>query len=243
MDSQELAMTNRGAGDGLRDTMSGLKYIYQALLSEKFRARLNRYRIGKYSLRSFDRHQCIFVHIPKTGGVSVARSLFGNLTGGHRRVSDYRLIYGERDFQAFFKFAFVRNPWDRLLSSYLFLKNGGYNRADAEWAEAHLAHYETFQDFVKSWVSPKTVLTHVHFVPQYLFVCDASGNLAVNFIGHFERLTEDFEVIRRQLGIVAQLEHYNRSEPRNYRNFYTEGAEKVVERVYRKDIELFKYSF
>jgi hypothetical protein len=227
----------------LRDTVSGLKRIYQALLPKKFRAKLNRYRVGKYSLRAFDRNQCIFIHIPKTGGVSVAHSLFGNLAGGHRKISDYQLIYGKRDFHAFFKFTFVRNPWDRLLSSYLFLKRGGYNRADAEWAEAHLADYETFEGFVKSWVSPETVLTHVHFIPQHLFVCDASGNLVVDFIGRFEQLAEDFEIVRRRLGILARLEHHNRSEPRNYRNFYTEATEKIVERVYRKDIELFGYSF
>ena len=63
-----------------------------------------------YSYSGFDRLQCIFVHIPKCAGVSIASSLFGNLGGGHATLSEYRLVFDCREFNRYFKFAVVRNP-------------------------------------------------------------------------------------------------------------------------------------
>ena len=70
---------------------------------------------GDFSLKVFDECQCIFIHITKTAGTSVAKSLFGYLPS-HYTAIDYRVIYGRRTFDQYFKFAFVRNPWDRLYS-------------------------------------------------------------------------------------------------------------------------------
>ncbi|HSH75802.1 MAG TPA: sulfotransferase family 2 domain-containing protein, partial [Longimicrobiales bacterium] len=83
-----------------------------------------------YTLRSFDDRRCIFVHIPKCAGFSVARSLFGNLAGGHLTVRKYQMIYRRREFSEYFKFTFVRNPWDRVVSAFFFLKEGGVNEVD-----------------------------------------------------------------------------------------------------------------
>ncbi|MBA2490567.1 MAG: hypothetical protein H0V34_02305 [Gammaproteobacteria bacterium] len=62
------------------------------------------------TLQPFDRYRCIYVHIPKTGGVSISTSLFGSTTGRHRTVAEYKQIFGERAFKDYFKFTFVRNP-------------------------------------------------------------------------------------------------------------------------------------
>ena len=78
-----------------------------------------------YGLAPFDQHRCIFVHVPKCAGVSISRSLFGSLVGTHIAMKSFQLIYTEEEFARYFKFAFVRNPWDRLVSAYRFLKRGG----------------------------------------------------------------------------------------------------------------------
>ena len=69
-----------------------------------------------YSYEPYDRYRCIFVHIPKAAGMSVCRSLFGNLAGGHATLADYQIIFARAEFERYFKFTFVRNPWDRFVS-------------------------------------------------------------------------------------------------------------------------------
>ncbi len=91
------------------------------------------------------------MHIPKTAGISVAESLFGYLPY-HYTLSDYKLIYGRRTFRQYFKFAFVRNPFDRLFSAYRFLMKGGWNEGDRRWAEENIARYDSFAEFVERWL-------------------------------------------------------------------------------------------
>jgi len=63
----------------------------------------------------FDRYQCIFVHIPKTAGVSICRSLFENLAGGHTTIAKYQIIFSKKEFDRYFKFTFkigVKSTFD-----------------------------------------------------------------------------------------------------------------------------------
>jgi chondroitin 4-sulfotransferase 11 len=98
-------------------------------------------------------HQCIFTHVPKTAGKSI-RYLFGlpefkhqykadgrNVEHGfgHRRLSEF---VNEKYFAEYFKFAFVRNPFDRLVSAFFYLDNGGCCAADDEYRREHLAPYK-----------------------------------------------------------------------------------------------------
>src|SRR5690242_8686296 len=76
------------------------------------------------SLRPFIRTNSIFVHVPKAAGVSIARALYGDLGMGHMTLAEYRTVFRQRAFDKMFKFAFVRNPFDRLHSAYHFLRAG-----------------------------------------------------------------------------------------------------------------------
>ena len=73
-------------------------------------------------LKVFDKKKCIFFHIPKTAGISLVKALFGDLDWGHRDVKYYRNVFNKKKFDSYFKFTFVRNPYDRLFSAYSFLK-------------------------------------------------------------------------------------------------------------------------
>src|ERR1051325_4646004 len=101
-------------------------------------------------------HRCIFIHIPKTAGNSVNR-VFGVGWQDHKDLQRYRDELPKETFERYFKFAVVRNPWDRLLSDYndqlkksrpreskLFVYTAsGAKRRFAEWVETALNESHT----------------------------------------------------------------------------------------------------
>ena len=85
-----------------------------------------RYAEQRRAMSVFDDHDAIFVHIPKTGGVSISDALFDSDTvGGHRPAKTYRLIYGADRYAEMFSFGFAREPFDRLASAFTYLSAGG----------------------------------------------------------------------------------------------------------------------
>ena len=100
------------------------------------------------SLAALHYYKCIFVHIPKNAGISVSYTLFGNTGGSHRKLIDYERVFGRRIVKKYFKFAFIRNPWDRLVSTYFFLINGGLTERDKKWTQKNISAYNDFSDFV-----------------------------------------------------------------------------------------------
>jgi hypothetical protein len=198
---------------------------------------------GGYTLASFDRHRCIFVHIPKCAGVAVCQSLFGNLGAGHHPVGTLRKVFGTACFDSYFKFAFVRNPWDRLLSAWEFLQRGGFHAADARWAQRHLSRYEDFDAFVRGWVTPENVAASVHFRPQTDFLHLPEGGSGVDFIGRYENLETDFRKVCEQLGIQTVLQSLNAGPLRDYRDAYDRDTRRIVDSVFRRDIVELDYCF
>lgn len=192
----------------------------------------------------FVEKHCIFVHVPKAAGISVAQSLFGCLGGGHLPLRLYELIFTPAQFRSYFKFAFVRNPWSRVYSAYSYLKSGKGNAADREWAVQHLSAFPTFEAFVGTWLTASRCYSEPHFVPQHEFIC-LRGRLGLDFVGYYERLEADFSRVSHQLGLHADLRWVNRTPQAqsDYREHYTADSKEIVADVYRRDIELLGYDF
>lgn len=197
---------------------------------------------GDFSLKPFDDNHCIFIHITKTAGTSVASSLFGYLPY-HYTAIDYRVIFGRKTFQQYFKFAFVRNPWDRVYSAYRYLKSGGWNADDKTWAENNLKQYESFNSFVKHWLSTDNINKHRHFWPQSNFICDRHNRLLIDYLAYFESINADYDVISEKLGIGMKIGHHNANPGNNYRDAYDDESRKIVADIYANDIALFGYNF
>ncbi len=197
------------------------------------------------SLTPFCNTHSIFVHVPKAAGISVGFSLYGRKAGDHRTIKDYKLCFTKRQFTSYFKFTFVRNPWDRLLSAYLFLKKGGRNEQDKKWALRYLNKYDSFDDFVTNWVNEDNIHLGLHFRPQCEFVCSKNGTPEVDFIGYFENIDNDFEYIKNKIGGGTELAFNNKTsdKKKDYCQYYNDKTRKIVESIYRKDIEIFGYNF
>ncbi|WP_199529705.1 sulfotransferase family 2 domain-containing protein [Pseudoalteromonas sp. bablab_jr010] len=182
-------------------------------------------------------HKFIFVHIWKAGGTSVRKSL-SNYTNNdktqipkHASLKEIINYIGNENFSKYFSFSFVRNPWDIQVSNYFYIRQRPEHYA-YEW----MSKFECFDEYIEWRVSEERIL-------QFDMICDSSEKIAVNFVGKFEKLNEDFRIICNKIGVNAKLPHTNRSTHQNYRKYYTPFSKKLIEVAYEKDIEHFGYKY
>jgi hypothetical protein len=189
------------------------------------------------------KHQCIFIHIPKTAGISVSVSLLGKSIGNMSALY-YQALFGKEDFNNYFKFAFVRNPFTRLVSAYEFLKQGGGGPLDAKNVQI-VQPYDTLEDFVINYLTPTTAKANRYFRPQYQFICDSDNRMLIDYIGRFESIEDDYEYIRKKIGSGEPLKKLNitPTSKRSVKEHYLNNVvlQKVIA-IYKKDFEFFGYS-
>ena len=197
-------------------------------------------------MEHFVKHRCIFVHIPKCAGTSVITAL-SDQPALHWKLSYYRLVFQPEQFRDFFKFTFVRNPWDRLVSGYHYMRDGGSPEApsDLEWSERHIRRYADFDDFVLHGLPRLEIRRWLTFVPQHEFVTlPWRRGPQVDFIGKVENMEQDFRQVSERLAISAPLETRNRSQRgADYHSYYSLRTRAIVERYYAEDIKMFGYEF
>jgi len=200
-------------------------------------------------------HQFIFAAIPKTGTHAVRRALrehmgpddmeqvrlfehralpipaLARLQHGHISLQELRRHVSADQFERSFKFAFVRNPFDRFVSycSFVTRSNGAF-RADPARVMTHFSRNPPWN--------------HILFRPQYSFIADADGELLADYVGRVETMQASYDTIAERIGIPStQLERVNATERRDYRTYYTPSLIGAVESLFRQDLEQFGYQF
>ena len=135
-------------------------------------------------------------------------------------------------FDNYFKFAFVRNPWERLVSEYEFILtrpgHGRYKR---------VKNMPDFRAFIEMQITR-------HDAYQSNMLCDRNGDLLMDFVGKMENLESDWKTACEQGGIPYQaLPHRNITQREPYQRYYDKRSVQLVAKHWAKEIELFKYSF
>ena len=189
----------------------------------------------------------IFIHIPRTGGSSIATAM--GVSHFHYPVCRYS-AFNPTAFRQYFKFGFVRNPWDRLLSAYAYLRahiDKTRPFPNTLWARRHLSEFDDFERFVLALRDPsarRTIMRHIHFRPQLDWTSmPGSTRVELDFVGRFETLAEDFRKIAQRLDIDADLPVTNASSHGDYRNEYSTRMRAIAAELYREDIDAFSYEF
>lgn len=196
-------------------------------------------------LSSLLKANAIFVHVPKAAGRSVRKGLFGGRSASHMTMFHYSLAFSREEFRRMFKFAFVRNPWDRCFSAYTFLMAGGASAWDRDYAR-RLARYENFEEFVLQGLARENTRPIIHFLPACHFIETRPGLIPLDFLGYYERFDRDFEYIAQRMGIQQDSIPWENKTPDraiSYRDAYTPAMIERVAKVYRRDIQLFGYGF
>lgn len=201
-----------------------------------------------------------FVHIQKTAGRSFEAVLKDNipdlksLPGTHDHASWVKDELGD-SWDEYYKVAFVRNPWDRLVSWYAMIQGKGnttwYKRMTGLGKYNKIRQYvldnaNSFEEFIYKCTDTieDTDGKKSFWYNQLDYISDADGNVMVDYIGRFENLAEDTSTVFKQLGIEgASLPHKNSSEHRNYRTYYNDQTRDLVAERYARDIEFFGYKF
>ena len=190
----------------------------------------------------------LFVHIQKTAGSSLRQALtaavpdLGPFLGTHDHAAWARPHLGA-DWPDVFKAAFVRNPWDRLVSWYAMIREQDaatnrfweYVRRRARSFEEFLLHCT---DTVEDHDGRKSILFN-----QLDYLTDERGEVIVDFIGRYESLEQDAAPLFRRLNVNAVLPHVNGSRHGHYSAYYTDRTRDLVALRYRRDIDHFGYTF
>jgi hypothetical protein len=137
-------------------------------------------------------------------------------------------------WSSYFKFAFVRNPWDLVVSMYHFFRQTPAAVAsdpDYRFVVENL----DFENFVYLYPTLTSDMSAMF--------TNANGETLVDYVGRFENIEEDFAKICARIGIDAKLPHLNSSARTSYRDYYTSASRAVVERHFARDIERFGYEF
>ena len=182
-------------------------------------------------------YTCIFIHIGKTGGTSIehffnpdvkldsSKSTRGtgntDFKGKHYSAIQYKNEF-ESIFDLYFKFAFVRNPWDLEISLW-------------KWFDLCFKKKKSFKKHLESRQGSMGFAR---------WICDSSQTNLVEFIGRFENRQEEFNIVCDKIGIPQQkLPHKNKTKHKHYTEYYDDESREIVAEKYTRDIEYFGYKF
>lgn len=191
----------------------------------------------------------LFIHVPKCAGTSM-ENVEWNKGCGHDTLFDFK---DKCDFNYTFKWAFVRNPWERLLAFYDDSPES-QERTSGSFArfvnELHAVR-ELLDPDNFSWAHVRGTtlgalenLERIHVYSQFSML-SIDGELRLDFVGRFERLEEDWHAICKELHQQATtLAHHRppRSFTKPYTDYYTAAMLDKVEEIYQRDAEEFGYS-
>ena len=204
----------------------------------------------------------IFIHVQKNAGISVENILLGEFPGTvtwhgrHGRAIDGLGEMDRAEWEEYFSFAFVRNPWDRMVSWYAMIdaakknlscfKRFRKNPFRSELWNYAINNSNDFESFLENCTETVFDLgCYKSFIfNQADYLSDKDGNIVVDFIGRFENLASDTDHIFKTLDLDSiSLPKLNQSKHSHYSQWYNDKTKALVAERFAKDIALFGYQF
>jgi Sulfotransferase family len=204
------------------------------------------------------------VHVPKTGGTALAMALEaraakddiligdtpkararkGRLEGlkpagrlwKHSTLADVVGVVTAEEVATFFTVTLVRNPWDRMVSYYHWLRVQGFAHPAVGLAKSH--------DFSGFLHHPQTQVS-IRLWPYGAYMRDAMGAERARSYVRLEHLEADIAQFEAHLGFrLSPLQRVNASaRPRDWRVAYTDADAALVGELCAEDIARFGYGF
>ena len=202
------------------------------------------------------KHKFIFVHIPKTCGVSIESLFTSEFRGQRHNTLGW---HNAEHINRYFKFAFVRNLYDLLVSWYHYqptlketfnsFKYWIMCNAPSHTEMQRLARLPIDDNLAKDkslivideclWKLDEHLMQH-----KWIEETSKDTNSKIDFIGRFENIQEDFNIVCDNIGIPHQkLPHMNKSKHKHYTEYYDDETRQIVAERFSKDIEMFEYEY
>lgn len=166
-----------------------------------------------------DKHKIIFVHINRTGGTSIEK-FFNSKLHDHSCAQHILAEVGKEKWNEYFKFSIVRNPWDRLVSAYS-------RRVKCNELCSSVTFKDWFFEIRNEW-----------WVVQSNWL-----NSDLDHVGRFENLNLTYELICNKCNLKNKIQHINKTKHFHYSFYYNKEMIYLVEKICKKDINKFKYSY
>jgi len=197
--------------------------------------------------------QFIFVHVPKTAGTSITHTLkqFASYSVSseykvvgqgvlhkalkkHSHAKEIKRYMDAAKWNSYFKFGFVRNPWDLFVSLYFWLKK---HSKHSKIRKNNILFKQFIINFYKN--IDKAVLMGNG---QHPFLFD-KGTCLVDYVGRYENLKDDVAKISAKIEIPLNLPHMFKTDHKKYKKYYDSKTRGMVAEVCAEDIKLFGYQF
>ncbi len=207
--------------------------------------------------------QYLFIHAPKTGGTSLAlalearamkddvmlgdtpkakkrrKRLEGVQAAGrlwkHSTLADLDGVVHEAELDDLFIFTLVRNPWDRMVSYYHWLRMQEFSHPAVDLAKR--------QDF-SGFVAEPAIAASFAKAPAASYVTDVQGRERANLFIRLENLSEEILPLEAYLGFKLEVPHVNQSKRSgDYRKAYSQETREQVAQMCALDIARFGYRF
>jgi len=168
----------------------------------------------------------IYFDVPKCASSTIRELLFSD-------DNSLSMKNPEKGLNSYFKFAFIRNPWDRMVSNWKMFTTKPYRiKQLMAMTSKNLTDFKDFVGFALQ------VKNH-HWQPQVLYLPED-----LNFIGRFESFNEDFQRLLKTVGVeTLSIKHLNKTPRKKYHEYYTTKLVDLVAEMYAEDIRRFGYSF
>lgn len=195
----------------------------------------------------------LFCHIPKNGGETVHK-IMETLDNLEFRNTHYSLtmlkkkINNDKLFNECLKFCIVRNPWDRMVSTYFFRKSR------REWKFGPKEQWSLdFNDWIKYIYSEEYQNLNIincnidvlkyHYGSSLRWVVDENNNIIADKIIKFENISTELSDLFKMYGYTNAITKNNSTKHKDYRTYYNEESKKLVSENFKEDIEYFNYEF
>jgi len=202
------------------------------------------------SLLSIMRRLCIKEYLPEETGIRNTLYCFdtnhikNNTLWGIRPIA-IKDIDGK--FSTEFSFGFVRNPYDRIVSTYsMFIREGKIRMRFDDFVKKLPEILEDYRCDHGS-MNADSIISHI--IPQHIFLEGINGKIAVDFVGYFEKIYYDWNqvisrlesITKQDLSLYRKLPVKNKSHHFDYKKYFDEDLAEKIYSIYKKDFETFGY--